>query len=165
MISSAGAVIDCQNLSYNLGSTNGLLNVTNLAGQSVQRLHGIITEWSGLWTNHMKTLYPTLVLDSTGTNWVQSNVTNVTEVDIAITVVNASNVVTTIPVTVQDLILHSTNMVVSDSMTVTNSILFDGQSLTIGGGLVLATGIQNWNNSIAPTLRYFTNNGFLGNPQ
>jgi len=35
LVGSAGAVVSCQNLSYNFGSTNGNLNFTNLAGQSV----------------------------------------------------------------------------------------------------------------------------------
>ncbi len=36
LVSSAGAIVDCQNLSYNLGSATGQLNVTNLAFTSVQ---------------------------------------------------------------------------------------------------------------------------------
>ncbi len=42
LVNSAGALMDCQNLSYNLGSTNGSLNITNLAATSVQRLHGTV---------------------------------------------------------------------------------------------------------------------------
>ena len=93
------------------------------------------------------------------------DITNVTEMDLAITVVDASGLATTVPVTVQDLILHSTNMVVSDVMDVSNTLLFDGQSLTINGGITLSGQLQYWNNAIAPTLRYFTNNGELRNSQ
>lgn len=161
LIGSAGAVMDCQNLSYNLGSTNGSLNVTNLAVQTVQRLSGTITEHSDLWTNYYMTVIPNFVTNSTAGGSMPANVTNVTEVDIAITVVDASGLTTIQPVTVQDLVLHSTNMVVSDSMNVANSLLFDGQSLTIQGGLNLAGQVQNWNSATAPTLRFFTNNGSL----
>ena len=35
LIGSAGATVSCQNLSYNLGSTNGYLDLTNLAGNSL----------------------------------------------------------------------------------------------------------------------------------
>ena len=138
LVSSAGAAMDCQNLSYNLGSTNGLLNITNLAFQTVQRLNGTVSEWSGLWTNyHGECISPILSPDPMSTNmphlYTESDITNVTEMDLAITVVDASGLATTVPVNVQDLILHSTNMVVSDFMDVVNTLLFDGQSLTIGG--------------------------------
>jgi hypothetical protein len=169
LIGSAGAVMDCQNLSYNLGSTSGSLIVTNLAVPTVQRLHGTVSEWSGMWTNHLITTYVNFVTNTAATNapfYIESDITNVSEVDILVTVVDASGLATTVPVTVQDLVLNSTNMMVSDFMNVTNTMLFNGQSLTIqnGAGLVLATGIQNWNSSIAPTLRYFTNNGVLNIP-
>jgi hypothetical protein len=168
LISSAGAAMDCQNLSYNLGSTNGLLNVTNLAFQTVQRFQGTVSEWSGLWTNYMVNIYTNnYVTNSMATNapfYIQMPITNVTEMDLAITVVDASGLGTTVPVTVQDLVLHSTNMVVSDFMDVANTLLFDGQSLTIGGTIALSGQLQYWNSAIAPTLLYFTNNGELDIP-
>ena len=165
LVSSAGAVMDCQNLSYNLGSTNGFLNVTNLVVQNVQRLNGTVKEWSGLWTNGtLGTTYANYAYDNTSSNWVLVPITIGNTVQLVIMVVDARGLITTVPVTVQDLILHSTNMVVSDSMTVTNALLFDGQSLTLQGNLKLIVGVQNWNNAIAPTLRFFTNNGFLDIP-
>jgi hypothetical protein len=165
-ISGIGAVMDCQNLSYNLGSTNGLLNVTNLAAPSVKRLHGTIDEWSGLWTNYIVTVYQNYmqVITSTSTNYVLSPLTNTTEVDLSITVVDATGLSSTVPQTVQDLVLRSTNIVVSDSMVVTNTLLLNGQSFTLFGNLTLSNGIQNWGAAIAPTLRYFTNYGTLTIP-
>ena len=35
LIDSVGAVVSCQNLSYNIGSTSGNLNVTNLSSLSM----------------------------------------------------------------------------------------------------------------------------------
>jgi hypothetical protein len=170
LVSSAGAIMDCQNLSYNLGSTNGNLNFVNLALPIVQRVHGTANEWSGLWTNYLVSVYPNWVTNSTGASngpiYLEADITNVTEVDMAITVVDASGLETTIPVTVQNLILHSPNMIVSDFVTVTNAMLFDGSSLTISnnGGIVLAGGITSWTATNAPTLRYFTNYGSLTIP-
>jgi hypothetical protein len=169
LVSSAGAAVDCQNLSYNFGSTNGLLNITNLSFKSVNRLNGTVNEWSGLWTNYIANIYTNYILDPTSTNvpnttYVRSDVTNVTEVDLAITVVDAGGLATTIPVFVQNLVLHSTNMIVSDVMAVTNTLLFDGLSLTIQGGISLANPNQGWSSALAPTLRYFTNNGVLQIP-
>ena len=168
LVSSAGASMDCQNLSYNLGSTNGSLNITNLSVQFVHRLNGTVSEWSGLWTNYQVTIFPNFVTNAMATNapfYTEMDVTNVTEMDLAITVVDAGALNTTVPVTVQDLILHSTNMVVSDVMNVASTLLFDGLSLTINGGITLSDQLQSWNNSTAPSLRYFTNNGSLSMPE
>jgi hypothetical protein len=79
-------------------------------------------------------------------------------------VVDAGGLTEVVPVTVLNLILHSTNIVVSDTMTVGSTLLFDGQSLTIQGGISLTNTIQGWTSANAPTLRYFTNNGDLEIP-
>lgn len=162
LVSSAGASMDCQNLNYELGSTNGTLNFTNLANPICERLHGPIYEWSGLWTNYQTLTYTNFATNSVTGGFTRSDLTNVVEVDLAMTVV-FSYLSNTIPVIVQNLTLHSTNMIVSDTVSVTNQLLFDGQSLTIqsGGGLTLATGLPNWTRALAPKLLYFTNNGYL----
>jgi hypothetical protein len=169
LVSSAGASIDCQNLSYTLGSTNGSLNITNLAYQYVHRLNGTVNEWSGLWTNYQVNIYTNYVPDTTSTNvpppFIRSDITNVVEMDLAMTVVDAGALATTLPVTVQNLLLYSTNVVISDVINVGTSLLIDGQSLTILGGLTLSNNLQNWGNLNAPTLLYFTNNGDLEIPQ
>jgi len=164
LVGSAGAVVDCQNLIYNLGSTNGSLNVVNLAVQNVHRLQGTINEWSGFWTNHMLNVYTNYVTNSVSGGAMRSDLTNSVEMDLAITVVDAGALQTTIPVDVLNLTLHSTNMVVTDFMQVSQNLLLDGQSLTIQGGLTLYNVLQNWISANAPTLRFFTNNGSLQIP-
>jgi hypothetical protein len=171
LVGSGGAIMDCQNLSYNLGSTNGSLNFVNLSLPIVDRVRGTVTEWSGLWTNYLISIYPNFITNSASSNgpiYLESDITNVVEVDMAITVVDASGLATTLPVTVQNLILHSPNMTVSDTVTVTNSMLFDGTSLTItnGGGITTSTGsgVSSWTTANAPKLLYFTNDGSLTIP-
>jgi hypothetical protein len=169
LTNSAGAEISCQNLSFNLGSTNGFLNITNLALSYVSRLHGTIDEWSGLWTNYMYVVITNNfapVVSGPLTNWVQSPLTNSVQMDLAITVVDASNLVSTVPVTVQDLILNSTNIVVSDYMTVDQTLQLNGQSFTLlgVGGITLESPLLDWAYTNAPTLRYFTNDGTLTIP-
>jgi hypothetical protein len=161
LISSAGAVLDCQNLSYNLGSTNGFLNITNLASPIVTRLQGTISMWSAAWINQA-----TVVVTSYDTNGSPVLLTNFANVNYAATIVDASGLSSTVPVTVQDLILHSTNMVVSDTMNVVHSLLLDGKSFTLQGSLSLSGFVQSWTHANAPTLRYFTNNpsGLLSIP-
>jgi len=170
LTNSVNAVMDCQNLSYNLGSTNGLLNFVNLAGPNVSRLQGTVDMYSAVWSNAIVVVYlnnyASVVTTPTNgtssiTNWVQAPLTNIITVNLALTAVDASGLSSTVPVTVQDLSLHSTNIVVTDSVTVDNSFLLDGQTFTLLGDLTLSGSVQNWTYANAPNLLYFTNNGYL----
>jgi hypothetical protein len=162
LVSSANAVVSCQYLSYNLGSTNGNLNFTNLASQSIPQFQGNIVAWSATWTNFTTQVISNYVYDTNNTPAATpAFVTNTTEIDFYVLVVDASSLSDQVPVSVQDLILHSTNIVVSDSVTVANSLLFDGQNLTLLGEMDLSGAIQNWTGANAPNLLYFTNNGYL----
>jgi hypothetical protein len=153
LVSSAGAGLDCQNLSFNLGSTNGYLNFTNLAKLDVSRLRGTINAWSALWTNSEVT--------GTGTNAITNSIAFSILVVDASGVGGPSGISAQVPVTVQDLILHSTNVIVGDFMNVDQTLLLDAQSFTLAGEIFLSGSIQNWGSSNAPTLRYFTNYGNL----
>ena len=162
LVSSANAVVSCQYLSYNLGSTNGNLNFTNLASQSIPQLQGNVVAWSATWTNFATQVISNYVYS---TNTIPmatpAYITNTTEIDFYALVVDASSLSDQVPVTVQDLILHSTNIVVSDAMTVANSFLLDGINFTLLGEIDLSGVVQDWTGANAPNLLYFTNNGFL----
>ena len=62
LIGSTNAVLDSQNLSLNLGSTNGLLVITNIVKETVQRFTGGVESYSIAWGNNYKT---------TGTNLIR----------------------------------------------------------------------------------------------
>jgi hypothetical protein len=165
LISSTNAVMDCQSLSYNLGSTNGFLNITNLAVPYVSRLQGTVSAWSAVWSN--SEVVVTLNNYATTNGWTssfQSPLTNVVQYNLYVLLVDAGQFSSRVPVTVQDLILHSTNILVSDSMSIVHSFLLAGQSATLQGNVSLSGALQNWTYANAPTLRYFTNNGFLSIP-
>jgi len=190
LVSSQNALMDCENLSYNLGSfTNGTVTVTNLALPVVTRLNGTVSAWSAVWTNYavvILTNYSLVVSNitsgtntTTTTNWVYSPLTNTIQINLYALLVDGSALSSTKPVTVYDLVLHGTNMVINDSMSVIQTFLLDGQSFTLNGSLTFpgvapinpvtgasfaAQPIQNWFYSLAPTLRYFTNNGSLSIP-
>jgi len=157
LVNSAGAVVDCENLDYDLGSTNGYLNLTNLASVSVKRLYGPIEAWSATWNAIEEVVTPNYTFDTTLSNYVYSPLTNYANYTTYAMLVNATNLVTTVPVSVQNLTLHSTNIVVSDSVSLANKLLFDGQTLTLNGFL----SVSNWTDANAPTLRHFTNNGSI----
>lgn len=162
---STGAVVSCQNLSFNLGSTGGNVTVVNLATNStLPGLHGNIYAWSGRWTNGMITGVFTNYSTNTDGSLTNTAFTNFTEVDFHVLMVDATAMASTVPVLVQDLILQ-TNAVISDSMNVVHTFLFSGQSLTLQGALSLSGNVQNWNSTRAPSLLYFTNNGTLIVPQ
>jgi hypothetical protein len=185
LLSSSGAAVDCQNLSYILGSTNGNLNVANLAKQSVIRMKGNLAAWSALWTN-----YQTIILENysvtntfntngmvTGTNAVLSPITNNVGVDLYVLVLNGDNLATKLPVITWDLVTHSTNTLISDSLTLVQNLFLDSQSFTLDGALALSSttlqntrgqsvvfSLLNWVYTNAPTLLFFTNNGTLSVP-
>jgi len=170
-IGSTGALVSCRNLSYNLGSDSHNLNVTNLnTTSSVLGFHGNVYAWSGIWTNGLITVFTnySLLTNTTPSTLTNNVFTNTTEMDFHVLMVDATELSSTEPVTVQDLILqtNAVNMMVSDSMNVVHTLFFGGQSLTLLGSLRLSgPDLQNWNSSIAPSLLYFTNNGTLTIPQ
>jgi hypothetical protein len=163
LVGSAGAVVDCANLSYDLTSTNGLLVFTNLALPSVNHFSGDVITWSATWSNLTSVITPNWTLTSSNTV-VELDLTNTVLENMYVLIVDASQVGQPIPVTVVDLLLHAANMVMGDSVVVTNSLLFSGQSLTIQKSVTLAGGLRNWVWTEAPALRYFTNNGSVTIP-
>src|SRR5205823_754663 len=68
LVSSTNALVDCENLSYTLGSTNGNLRIQSLAQEAVTRLKGYIYVWSGVWTNQENMLIDNYVQDPVDTN-------------------------------------------------------------------------------------------------
>jgi len=167
LIGAVNSALDCQNFSFNLATTNGSLNFTNLAVPLVGRFHGSIDMWTGLWTNYamvVSTNY-TLTTNSDGSSSLTNAfLTNVLTINLSVLVVDASKLTNTVPVVVQNLALHSPNIIVSDSVTVSNSLLLDGQSATLLGNVTLYGELQDWTYALAPTLLYFTNNGILTIP-
>lgn len=162
-IGSTGAAVSCQNLSFNLGSAAGNVNVTDLVTHvSVPGMNGEVAAFSAVWTNSMVTA----IFTNYDTN-VPPNITlitNIAEMDFHVLMVDATGLSASVPVYVQDLMLQ-TNAVISDSMNVVNRFLFSGQSLTVLGTLNLSgPNLQYWTRALAPNLLYFTNNGTLSIP-
>lgn len=164
LVSSSNTVVDAQNLSYFLGSTNGLLRVQNLAKESVARLQGDLYAWSAYWTNsaiHIITSNYTCTETPDGLVCTNTPLTNYVMVNTHVLLLDGVYLSTMVPVTVHDFVTRSTNVVVNDSFTVTKSLFIDGRSLTLQGNMTLDGMLQNWGGQQAPNLRYFTNNGYL----
>ncbi len=182
LVNSSNAVVDCENLSYNLGSTNGSLKIQNLAQESVARLKGDNFVWSGVWTNQQNMILENYTPDPADTNvppttFILAPITNVVEFYIYAMVYDAGQLLTQIPVVVDALTTHSTNVVVNDRMTVVQAFLIDGQSFTLNGSITFSNkffidtlgnrvvvSLENWVGTNTPTLKFFTNNGTLNIP-
>ena len=190
LISSTETVIDCQNLSFNLGSTNQNLTVQSVAGNNVARMTGNIFVWSGQWSNSVVTILNNFAITNIvtpGTNPPSTSTTNFDIIPAPVTniigvfyhtlMVNASAVRSTVPVNVYDLIMHSTNAVVNDNMRIVESFFTDAQRFTLNANITFSSAtLQNdfgpvgtvsltdWIFTNAPNLLYFTNNNTLTIP-
>ncbi len=129
-----------------LGSTNGLMAISNLTTPYVPRMSGEIQAWSTRWTN--------AAADGS------LEVYNVTMVDSALAEKTPSQI--------QNLSLRSTNLMIGDVLNVFGSLLLDTVRLTVStnaanaptpyGAIDLTSGDLLWSASL-PTLQYLTNFG------
>ena len=156
---SEGSIIGAAYSDIYFGSTNGVLNITNLFTPSLPMFSGVINLWSGRWTNDFnrpqngptRTVYHVLLVDN------QLNPTSAA--------------------LVQDFILRSTNkfggpdsIMISDVINVTRTLMLESQRITITTNPASVTGTRGeiniqsaaitWPTS-TPRLQYLTNNGAI----
>jgi len=177
LLSSSNAVIDCENLSYDLGSTNGNLRIQSLAEASVSRFKGNAYVWSGVWTNQENMVLTNYDVSDTNAGPVLANITNSVEYRLYAMLYDTRQMLTQVPVVVNAMVAHSTNVVIDDTMTVVQSFLIDGLSFTLNGGITFSNtfftdtrgntvvvSLESWTATNAPTLKFFTNNGTINIP-
>ncbi len=146
-VGSAGAQITVPYMDINLGTTNGMLNITNLVSPYVARFNGTIDMYSARWTNIVKGItnsYHVLIVDSELSP-------------------------TAFPL-ILDFTARSTNVVISDSLNVASNLLINAQSLTVStnapsaptsvGQINLFSPDITWSSSM-PVLQTFTNWGIV----
>ena len=182
LISSSNAVVDCENLSFNLASTNDTLQVQNLSMNNVARMRGPIFMWSGTWGNNAEVVITNnwAFVTNTDGSVTETNVplTNEVTIGFAATLVDATSLFTLLPVTVFDFVTHTPNLFVGDNMRVAQSFFTDAQSFTIGargslevlnslpinpvsGFVIPGPPLRNWVFTNAPNLLFLTNYGTL----
>jgi len=146
-VGSAGATIIAPYVDVNLGTTNGLLTVSNLVAPDIARFTGPIDMYSARWTN------------------VTAGITN----EYHVLIVNAALAPTSPPLLLNCL-LRSTNVYISDVLNISNSLYVNAQNLTITsnspgaanpyGEINLMPANILWSSSF-PVLQSFTNFGFI----
>ncbi len=146
-VGSAQAQIESPNMDVNVGTTNGLLFVTNLVAPFLPRFNGTIDTYSARWTN------------------VINGVTNAFH----ILMVDSRLQATALPL-VQNFLVRSTNVFISDVVNVASNLLINATSLTITsnapgspapvGELNLISPNIIWSNSL-PALKFLTNSGII----
>jgi len=162
LISSSNAAVDCENLSLDFGSTNGLLTIQNITKTTVERVRGDVRAWSGQWSNTVNVLITNYTIDPSGTNPpVYAPLTNVIGVQYHMLAYDLSGLGSTRLALVQEFRASATNVVMKDQANVVLGLLIKGQSFTLNGSMDLSQGVPEWVYTNAPTLQYFTNTGTL----
>ncbi len=160
LVSSAGAQVDVENVTYDLTSTNGLLSINSLTTDTIDRLNGGILAWSGIWTNQTAVILSNWGVDA-NSNFVFSPLAVGVDVDIHCLILDASTMTKLQPMVVHSLASRSTNVVIEDHILLGGHILFEADSLTLNGRMTFTNAALDWTYTNTPTLKNFTNNGTL----
>lgn len=170
--------IDAQNVSFRLQSKTGNLKVEDLARDSVERLAGDVYSYAAHWTNSLVMVTnivgpdPEAEPDDNGDIPVITNTTsNTVTVGYNVFMVDASSLQTEFPVLVNHFEAFGDEVHVVDSMTISETFLIDSETFTLDGGITYGEpiavagtnfffgGLKDWDRSIVPNLKKFTNNG------
>jgi len=157
LISSKNAILDCQNISLDIGSRNKLLIIKDLIADEVYRFGGSLEMFEAAWDDSYKVYsindageieettiplhYKSLFLD------IESNTTN--------------------KVLVQSLKLRGEDIVIEDKVNLIGDLLLESKSVTFNNEFIInkARGKSfRWDNNIAKGLISLTNNVLLSIP-
>lgn len=160
--SSSGAMIDVENLIYDLSSTNGLLTVQSLAKTATHQVRGDIRAWTGIWSNQFALVFSNWFIDA-NTNYFNP-VTNPVDINLYCLILSADLLTRTQQVRTHSLALTSTNVVIDDPFVLNNKAAIRADGLTVNGVVTLVNPLRDWTQALTPGLRYFTNTGTINVP-
>ena len=156
LVSTENVSLDCQNFSFKLGSTNGLLVIEKMLPDYVERIGGTIETFSASWGG-----------GSYDTGGDGGNTITLHNSAVAVD----ANLSLTNEVKVYEATLTATNVVIRDNMKIVDKLLVDSETLTVDGTLNFTvrdindspynTGQYFWNKSVTPRLTHLTNNGAI----
>ena len=157
LISSKNAILDCQNISLDIGSKEPLLVIEDLIADEVYRFGGALEVYEATWEDTYKLItlndagepeettipfhYKTMYLD------VMSSTTN--------------------KVLVQSLKLRGKDILIEDKIKLIGDLIFEGESITFNNEFIIDSGRSNkfkWDDNVAKGLISITNNVLLTIP-
>ena len=159
LVDSRGAIIDSQNVSFNLASTNGVLNVQDLGRTSIKRFNGQLRAFSMVWTNQSGSITEEVVDDAAAGTSTTNMVTNVIDIFHHVMIVDGTQLRTSIPVSTHDFVANGENVTLNDSMSVSRSFSSDADVLTNQGEIFFADTLANFGSTNIPNVKEFINNG------
>ena len=171
LISSAGSVVDSPNVSFNLASTNGMLDVRDVGKMTTDRFRGSLQMFSMIWTN-INTVVEEIEIDPPPDpdnpdppEPITVSETNTFNIFHHILVVDGRGLQTSgVPVLTYDFTANGTNVVVRDDMQIVRSFQSDAQNLEVAGDLSFFGDIQNLGSTNMPNLRELTISGSFDVP-
>ena len=158
--SSNGAIIDSQNVSYGLASTNSVLNVSSIVRDEVERFQGNIAAYRAIWTN-LSGLIITNQPDPADPAAVETFTTNTVEYLFHVLIVDATGLRTRAPVFVHDFAADGDSVVIEDSMNVVRTFLIDSPDITLDAEIATFGQISNLGHTNYPSLKRFKNSGTI----
>jgi hypothetical protein len=159
-VSSSNAAISVPQMSLNLTSASGIIDVRDIGSGSVVRLGGQLAVWSAIWTNFSGSVLTNTVPDPLDTNvppmLIETYVTNTTEMAFHLLMVDPL-LQAVRPVIVNEFVVHSDQTSVSNNLTVSDLFLIDADSITLAGNINDQAGDAG--GASFPRVNHFTNNG------
>ena len=163
--------LDAPNISLELLSSTGSTTLSNFFPSVVNRLHGQIDVWTGVWlvsqniTNQAPATFDPLRNGGSIFTWIGSNTINYAY---QMTIVD-HNMTTNFNVQVQKLKVNSQDLILSDPITVNDEFTFNGVNFTywpnsVSNFLTFTTNHPAVNQVNLPNLLNFTNLGSISIP-
>ena len=173
LVSFEDVVLDAPNISLDLLSTGGSITLSNFFPDSVNRLHGSVQVWSGVWlvnqgiTNQAPATYDLLL--NGGLPASAFNGSNTIEYAYHMTILD-HDLSTNLPVTVQKLNINNDQLILSDPIRLNSQFYFAGTEFTFAPSdstntLTFTDEHPQLNASNLPNLQKFTNNGVISVPR
>lgn len=155
IISNRLAQVDAPIINYDIGTTNRVLELSNVLSSTVNRLSGSIAAYSAVWTNRYFE-----------TNYVGTNATVVTNTTHFHVLIVDSGLTAAKPVVLNELAVRATNLVIYDYLMVAKSVYFEGEGLKIAKNSTGISGLtlplnQDWSSTNFPQLKSLTNENYL----
>jgi hypothetical protein len=151
-----GAIVDVENTSFTLASTNSVLNIDELAVPNVSRFSGNIAAYSAIWTNLTGIIVTNPPADADSE---ETFTTNVVTYLFHVMMVDATGLRTVSDVLTHDFNAKAENIRIADDFQVIRSFVLEGENVTIDSNIDLFLRASNVGATNFVNLLNFTNQG------